>query len=128
MGLLTQRLHTAQGLHFAGGQNRQTPNALLQLSQDVRGDDDGHALALQAAQRGIKVANGLRIETAGRLVQKEYLRRTEQGLGKAKALAHPFGVFTHGAFASVCQPYPIEHTLALRQGGAFEMGKKIQRL
>jgi hypothetical protein len=40
---LAQRLHAAQGLDLARGHDGQAVHALLQLGQDVRGDDDRHA-------------------------------------------------------------------------------------
>eukprot|EP01034_Spumella_vulgaris_P041057 gene41057-50803_t len=103
-------------------------HTLLQLGQDVRGDDDGHTPGLQPAQRGVEVADGLGVQAVGGLVQQQHLGFAQQRLCKAQALAHALGVFAHGALARVGQAHLFEQRGALRQGCALEAGKKVQRL
>jgi hypothetical protein len=68
----------------------------------------------------------LRVEATGGLVQKQHLGRAQQRLRKAQALAHALGVLAHRTLARMGQTHPIKCWLALRQGGALELGKKTQ--
>ncbi|MNV84038.1 hypothetical protein D3C71_1778860 [compost metagenome] len=85
----------------------------MQLGQDVRGDDDGDAFALQVTQRGIEIADGLRVQAVGGLIEQQHLWRAQQGLRKTKTLAHALGVFAHGAVACMGQAYAFQQRGAL---------------
>ena len=125
--LLAQRLHAAQGLQLAGGQDGKAVHALLQLGQDVRSDDDGHATRLQLAQCGVEVADGLRVQAVGGLVEQQHLGLAQQGLRKPQALAHALGVFAHGAVARVGQAHAFQQRGALCEGRTLEAGEETQR-
>ena len=64
---------------------------ILELAQDVGGDDDGHPL-LPQPQQGLGESDpGLGIEPRGRLVQKQDRRVMHDALGDGETLAKPAG-------------------------------------
>ncbi len=123
-----QLLHAAHGLQPTGGQDGQAVHTLLQLGQDVRGDDDGDAAGLQLAQRGVEVADGLRIQAVGRLVQEQHARAAQERLRKPQALAHALGILAHRPLAGMGQAHALQHLRALAQRRALQAGEEAQRL
>ena len=65
---------------------------VLHQVEQVRGDDDRHALALQRADQREELARRLWIEARCRLVQNRHLDLAHQDLGDAEALAHAAGI------------------------------------
>src|ERR1035441_7316754 len=55
------------------------------------GDEDGYPFFQELVENAPEVAARHRIDPIGRLVEKEELRRVDQGAGKAELLLHPSG-------------------------------------
>ena len=73
--------------HFARAQYQHMRGVLVELGEDVRGDDQRHALALQAREQACKHMTRLGIEAGGRLIEDQYLGRMNQRLPDSDALA-----------------------------------------
>ena len=72
-------------------QNEHMGRIILELAQDVGGDDDGHPLLPQPQQRLGEADPGLGIQPGSRLVQQEDRRVMHDALGDGQALAKPAG-------------------------------------
>ena len=60
---------------------------LVQLAEDVAGDDQRHALCLQLAKQLGEAAARIGVQTAGRLVQQQHAGLVHDGLADGHALA-----------------------------------------
>ena len=72
-------------------QHQHMGRVVLQLAQDVRGDDDGHPLLPQPQQRLGEPDPRFGIQPRGRLVEKQDRRVMHDALGDGEALAKPAG-------------------------------------
>ena len=85
--LVAHALHRAAVDQLALLDNRHAVAQGLEFAQDVRGDDDGLAQALQLLQDGHHLDARPRVEAAGRLVQQQQLRVVDQHPRQARAAA-----------------------------------------
>ncbi len=121
-----QILHGAGGADQAAFHDGEAIHAFLDFGEDVGGEDHRHAFIAEFAQDAVEVADGAGVEAGGGLVEKQQARRAEQGLGKAKALAHAFGVFAHAPAGGVAEADFFEQRGAVLARHGFEVGKEIQ--
>ena len=70
---------------------RPDPVAPLGLIQVGGGDKDGDLLPQQLIKDSPEVTSRNWVHAIGRLIQKEHLRRVDQGAGQAQLLFHPAG-------------------------------------
>ncbi len=82
----------------AVGDDDDVVDGLLDLGEQVAGDEDRFALTGEVAQEAAQPPDALGVQAVGRFVEQQHVGVAEQGGGQAEALAHPHGI-APGAFA-----------------------------
>ena len=105
---------------------------LLDLGEQVAGDEDGGAVGVQREQQRADLADALRVEPVGRLVEHQQPRAAQQGVGQPEALAHAEGVGPDRPVVHAAEPDPVEGVLdpagARRRRLPAPMASKSARL
>ena len=96
---------------------------LLDLVEEVRGEEDGRALRRQLPHQGADLAHALRVEAVRRLVQDEEPARLEQRRGEAEALLHAERVRLRLLARGGRQAHPVEGRLGAGPAGARVGGR-----
>jgi hypothetical protein len=91
---------------------------VVELAEDVRGDEDGDAALAGAGEDVAQVAAAARVEAVGGLVEDEQARAVEQAAGDEQALAHALGQGAGGGVALVDEVEGGEHLV----DGGRELG------
>ncbi|GAA3057022.1 hypothetical protein GCM10020000_44460 [Streptomyces olivoverticillatus] len=91
---------------------------LLDLVEEVRGEEDRGAVRGQLPHQGPDLAHALRVEAVGRLVQHEQLARPQQRRGQAEALLHAERVGTGLLARGAREAHPIQGALDAGGPGA----------
>ncbi len=91
---------------------------LLDLGQQVAGDEHRGALGGHRGHERADLAGALRVEAVGGLVEHEQVARAHQGAGDGEALAHAEGVRAVALARGREQPDPLEGRLDPGPGGA----------
>jgi hypothetical protein len=99
---------------------------LLDLGEQVAGDEHGGALVGQAAQQVADLDDPGRVQPVGRLVQHQQRRVGQQRGGDAEALLHAQRVGAVGVVGPVGQPDQLQHLLDLGAGVAAEHGQDVE--
>ena len=99
---------------------------LLDLGQDVAGDQDGAALVGQPAHRAADLVDPGRVQAVGRLVEDQQLRFLEQGGGDGQPLLHAQRVRLEQVAAAVEQAGGLEHLVHPSLRGADRPGEQAQ--
>ena len=100
---------------------------LFHLGEQVAGEQDGDPLAGEPANEQAHVAHPRRIETGGRLVQKQQPRRAQQRGGDPEPLLHPVRVAADPVVAPVAQLDQLEHLLdPVARARLVVVGKQAQ--
>ena len=100
---------------------------LLDLREQVAGDEDGGPVGRQRGDQRPHLPSALRVEAVRRLVQQQQVAGREQRRGDREPLAHPEGV---GAVALACrgeQPHPLQRRIDPR-AGRRRVGMAIRRV
>ena len=96
---------------------------LLDLVEQVRGENDRPPLGDPGANERTKLLDSARIEAVGRLVQDQHLGIGEQAAGNPEPLAHALRVGADAIVGAVREADPFEHgidthvCLRLARGG-----------
>ncbi len=89
---------------------------LLELGEDVAGEEDRPPLRGQRAKELAEPADPLRVEPVRRLVENEHLRVAEQRAGEAQALAHAERVAAGAPSGRFLEIDELQHLLDSRAG------------
>ena len=91
---------------------------LLDLVQQVGGEEDGPAVVDERAHELAELDDAGRVEPVGRLVEDQQLRVGQQAAGDAQPLAHPHRVGLHSLVGALGQADAVERDLdpAVRSG------------
>ena len=82
---------------------------LLDLGEQVAGQEDRRARPVQVEQQLADVPDALRVQAVGRLVEHEKWRAAHQRGRQAQPLAHPQGVRLHRTSVAGVQSHLLEH-------------------
>ena len=91
---------------------------LLDLGQQMAGQEDRRPAAVQVQQQVAHLGDALRVEAVGRLVEDEQLRTAQQRTGQAEPLLHAERVGLDRPAADAGQPHLLEHLVDPRPPGA----------
>src|SRR6266700_1293891 len=110
--------------HFAAIDDRYLVADLLDLVQQMAGEEDGMAARSQLLDQLANLDGARRVETVGRLVEEDDLRRVEQRGGNRQALLHTERVGLDFVLRAAAQAhllkYPRDVARVLVPGGARE--------
>ena len=126
MGTRPQLPQRALRGHRAALHDEQLVDPVLDLCQDVRGDDDGGAAFLRGAQDGVKVGDALRVQSVGRLIEEDQVRLAQQSLRQAEPLAHALGVRLYRPRGGMRQAHQVEQRCASSARNVLQVRKKVQ--
>ena len=114
----------ARAPQVAGVEHDHVVADLLELAEQVGGDEDGDAeLAADALHQPEHVVARRRVEAVGRLVEEDQLRVVGERLGELGALLHAGGVAAHRPVALLVEPHVPQHVgRPLASGGGAEAG------
>ena len=98
---------------------------LLDLGEQVAGQEDRRARPVQVEQQLADVPDALRVEAVGRLVEHEQRWAAHQRGRQPQTLAHPEGVRLHRATVARGRAPPASSTSAMRRAG--RRGARVDR-
>jgi len=75
--------------------DREGGTNLFEVGQDMGGDEDSFAFAIEAADQILEFKAGFGVQAGGRFVQDQKQRIVNDGAGNAKALLHSAGEAAH---------------------------------
>ena len=116
VGARAQLLHRALADQAAGADDDHAVDGLLDLRQQVAGDEDRAALVVrQVAEEAAQPLDALGVQAVGRLVEDEDGGVAEQGGGQCQPLPHAEGVAAGPPVAGVGQPDLGEDLVGARE-------------
>src|SRR5439155_9298867 len=97
---------------------------LLELGQDVAGEEDGHALGAEPADELADLAHLLGVEADGGLVEDEELGLVEEGLREGETLTHAGRVGAHFAVDRGAEAGDLEGFVEVSFGEGLATGER----
>ncbi|ESU47784.1 hypothetical protein P376_4235 [Streptomyces sp. HCCB10043] len=99
---------------------------LLDLREEVAGDDDGPAPGRVPDHHVPHLADLRRVEPVGRLVEDQEVRHAEHGLGDGEPLPHALGVRPYGTGERVAEARDLQGLVDVRVLGGAAGGLPVQ--
>ena len=125
VGARAELLHGALADQPAGADDDHPVDGLLDLGQQVAGDEDGAALLVgEVAEEAAQPLDALGVQAVGRLVEHQDGGVAEQRGGQRQPLPHAEGVAAGPAVAGVGQAHLDEHLVGARTAGGRRPGSR----